>query len=98
MKNHMSEIRGLSMEIRGIGKTDLFGTEGTSLATLRKIPANTMHRPVHHIPGYAGRVKKCCRYPCDWCRRLLPLFGVPAGEPLPTAYDTDMDVANVDPY
>jgi hypothetical protein len=98
MKDHMSESRGLSMEIRGIGKTDLFSTEGTSLATSRKVPAHTMHNPDVHILGYVGRVKKYCRYPFAWCRRLLPLFGVPVGEPLPIAYDADMNTADVDPY
>jgi hypothetical protein len=34
----MQNVRGLAMEVRGIGNTDLFDTEGISLATLRKVP------------------------------------------------------------
>jgi hypothetical protein len=93
MNKHMGKIRGLAIEPRGVGKTDLFNTEDFSLSTLRKLPrqSTTMGKVHKEIEG------SCCRYPCPICRKIMPLFDIPAGPGLPAPYDIDMDAANVNP-
>lgn len=88
MKNHIDKVRGLALEIRGIGLSTLFQTDDFRLSTLRNVLAI----------DFEGHVteKGPSRYPCDNCREVLSCFGIRArvGE----EYDTDIHMADVRPY
>lgn len=88
MKDYMGEVRGLAMEIRAIGFSNLFNTDGFRLSTLRNILAcDSKGQATDKGPS---------RYPCDNCREVLSCFGIRAraGE----EYDTDIHMADIKPY
>lgn len=97
----MYEVRGLAVEARGIGKSELFRTYGISLETLKMVPKlcpdrKRVEKKSRKSSDNESR-KNCCRYPCDNCRRIFSLFGLKAE--LPNApYDKDMDAADVSPH
>ncbi|KAF2034916.1 hypothetical protein EK21DRAFT_107548 [Setomelanomma holmii] len=94
MSRLMHNVRGFALNPRGIGKTSIFNTEVFSLVALRKIPAHDPNKPTEYISRADD--KGCCRYPCSFCRMMMPMFGVAAS--LPSDYDKDMDAAAVEPY
>jgi hypothetical protein len=91
----MANVRGLAMEPRGIGNTDLFDTHGILLETIRIIPGWNGH--THQTDND----RHTCQYPCRNCDKVLPHFGVPAermGDPARSEYDVHMDAAEVHPW
>jgi hypothetical protein len=92
--DYVQHIKGFALEVRAIGNTHLFRTEGFSLASLRKVEVRFSSTP--NAP-FAG----CNRYPCKSCRRVLPMFGIPAGLQdghTSAPYDRDIDTADVQPW
>lgn len=99
MKEHMGQVRGLALELRGIGKTYFFNERTASFETLSMIPTAL------GVEGWEegdknGKKRKdnnCCRYPCANCRAILPLFDIQAAQNgrQTAPYDKDMIEADV---
>jgi hypothetical protein len=97
----MGDVRGLSMEPRGIGMTKLFQAQGFSLETLRRIvsrPIDSTKPPKPTKDGSSVLLKGVARYPCNVYRSLLPIYGILASGQPPIEYDKDMNAANVEPW
>lgn len=78
-----------------MGLTDRFNWKDFSNTTLKTVPQ--LQRP--GFTGPNNKARTVSWYPCTkMCRVLLPLFGVPANLPSPSAYDTDLVAAEVDPW
>jgi hypothetical protein len=95
LAGQMHHVRGLAMECRGIGMTELFDRQGAFLSTVRQIPVWNSYKQE------SDRKRHVCRYPCENCVKLMERFGIPAqrtGDPPQSAYDMDMDAAKTNAW